>query len=143
MTTKLFTYGTLMDSRIWQRVTHQTHPATPATLSGHKRLRIIGDDYPVLLPANKEDTVQGVVYSHVSAQQIMLLDAYEGDYYDRQTVYVQQPGPAAGNPQTDLYSAQAYVLKPTYYHLADHTPWCFADFQANQYHSYCQRHFAS
>lgn len=90
----IFTYGSLMHRRVWDRVVAEEYPARPATIRGFERRRIIGEVYPALIPGAPESTVQGVVYLGVSATDLAALDHFEGDAYRR----IEVPIDAADSP---------------------------------------------
>ncbi|KAG9015085.1 hypothetical protein FRB94_004204 [Tulasnella sp. JGI-2019a] len=101
-----FFYGTLMHPAILRRVIANDGghlQICPAVLFSHTRLHIQHCDYPAVVSAdvgqkvmgNKaldpdEKTVRGVVARGLSAQDVALLDVFEGDEYRRKPVSVIQ-----------------------------------------------------
>ena len=85
MNSHIFTYGSLMFPRVWQRVVRGTYRSAPATVSDHARFAVTGQAYPgmVALPGA---AVRGLVYFDVGAADIALLDAFEGEAYRRDVV---------------------------------------------------------
>ncbi|MFN0181559.1 MAG: gamma-glutamylcyclotransferase family protein [Gemmatimonadales bacterium] len=84
----VFTYGSLMYRRVWDRVVAGEYPARPGTIRGFERRRIVGEVYPALVPGSPERSVGGVVYLGVSAADLAALDQFEGEAYRRIEVVV-------------------------------------------------------
>ncbi len=84
----LFAYGTLMFPEVWARVLGEGHEGIPARLTGFKRFRISGEDYPGAVKSSADDFVRGIVYMSVSESDMEMLDLYEGELYRRETVTV-------------------------------------------------------
>jgi gamma-glutamylcyclotransferase (GGCT)/AIG2-like uncharacterized protein YtfP len=93
--TGLFAYGSLMWPAILARVCQGPHPhgldslpaAEAALLLDHVRLRVRGEDYPGLRPQPGAQ-VEGRLYRPLSDSAWPLLDAFEGDEYERVPVPV-------------------------------------------------------
>jgi cation transport regulator ChaC len=68
----VFTYGSLMYRRVWEHVITCTYPSCSGVIHGYARRRIGGKTYPALVQA-APDTVEGVVYLHVSARDLAAL----------------------------------------------------------------------
>lgn len=89
-----FTYGTLMWPDIMARVCGPAAPADApraATLAGHARHPVRGEDYPGMIPA-EGGTVVGRLYLDLPEEAWARLDAFEGDAYERREVLVTLPG---------------------------------------------------
>ncbi|MFG6469264.1 gamma-glutamylcyclotransferase family protein [Roseateles sp. BYS87W] len=82
-----FTYGSLMWADIMARVCGREFASEPASLAGHARHPVRGQDYPGLRPA-EGSTVAGRLYRDVDAAAWARLDAFEGDDYERTPVTV-------------------------------------------------------
>ena len=92
-----FFYGTLMAPPVLHRVIHGTsRPSaeeasrttfTPALLQEFRRHRVAGCDYPAIRP-HAGSTVRGSLVSGLEAIDLMRLDIFEGDQYDRRDVKV-------------------------------------------------------
>ncbi|KAA1073432.1 hypothetical protein PGT21_012003 [Puccinia graminis f. sp. tritici] len=90
----MFFYGTLMNEHILERVIGRPINKLniqPAQLSGYCRFKIRDAHYPGLIPASaaevalkrpptlEEQTVTGMIVSGLSASDVTLLDAFEGE----------------------------------------------------------------
>ncbi|MEB4591450.1 gamma-glutamylcyclotransferase family protein [Candidatus Thiothrix sp. Deng01] len=112
----IFTYGSLMFDRVWARVVKGCYASQSATLHGHQRLAVRGEDYPAAIPASQHFSITGVLYLSVSSVDIKRLDDFEGEYYLR------LPAPVTtANGHTRL--AETYILKPSYRHIAEPFAW--------------------
>ena len=85
----IFTYGSLMFPEVWTRVTGLTRPGLPARLTGHAARRIQGAAYPALVPCPGALT-EGILYEDVPPSAVALLDAFEGDFYERLLLEITQ-----------------------------------------------------
>ncbi|MFG6460371.1 gamma-glutamylcyclotransferase family protein [Roseateles sp. DXS20W] len=82
-----FTYGSLMWADIMGRVCGHEVAGEPASLAGHRRHPVRGQDYPGLRPAAGA-TVPGVLYRDVTEAAWARLDVFEGEEYERVDVVV-------------------------------------------------------
>ena len=82
-----FTYGSLMWADIMARVCGREFASEPASLAGHSRHPVRGQDYPGLRPA-AAGLVPGRLYRDVDATAWTRLDAFEGEEYERVEVLV-------------------------------------------------------
>lgn len=87
MTAHCFTYGSLMWADIMARVCGREFACEPASLAGHRRHPVRGQDYPGLRPA-PGGQVAGRLYRDVDAAAWARLDAFEGEEYERVDVVV-------------------------------------------------------
>lgn len=110
----LFTYGSLMFSPVWSRVVDGQYQQTPAQLNDYQRLAVIGEGYPVALPAPGHQ-IEGILYLNLAFPDLERLDMFEGKYYSRAAVTV--------STTKGSIDAQTYVLKPEYGHIAAPHPW--------------------
>jgi gamma-glutamylcyclotransferase (GGCT)/AIG2-like uncharacterized protein YtfP len=116
--THLFTYGSLMFENVWHKLVKGNYLAQKATLHGYERRAIKDDVYPVIFKANT--LVEGVVYYDVSDEDLVILDTFEGEYYERKEVELLV--------ESTPIKASAYILKEAYFHLIDTKPWSDALF---------------
>ena len=87
MTAHAFTYGSLMWADIMGRVCGREFAGEPASLAGHRRHPVRGQDYPGL-QADAAGTVPGVLYRDVTEAAWERLDAFEGAEYERVDIVV-------------------------------------------------------
>jgi len=125
----LFTYGSLMFEPVWSRLVSGHYPASPASLAGFVRRCVKDESYPVIFRGLPTDTVEGVLYRNLTAGDLDLLDAFEGDYYVREAVTLRLPDGSA-------CPAQTYVLKDQYRHLADDREWDVDRFASTDIHHF-------
>jgi gamma-glutamylcyclotransferase (GGCT)/AIG2-like uncharacterized protein YtfP len=84
----LFAYGTLMFPEVWRRVVGRDFRTQRATVNGYVALRATGQLFPVLVPADVEETLAGLVYFDLDDSVFAMLDEFESDLYDRSSVDV-------------------------------------------------------
>ena len=106
MTLPLFVYGSLRDPRVRTRVLGERPDLTtcPATLIGHERQRVPSFDYPFLVPADADASVDGELILGLRDSDFPILDHYEdvddGVYLrDRVTVETAD-GPVDGSVES-------------------------------------------
>lgn len=114
----LFTYGSLMFEDVWNRLVRGHYLSQQATLHGFARRSIKHDEYPVIFHADEQ--VEGVVYYDINEEDMRILDAFEGEYYERQDVEL--------SVKDTSVRACVYVLKERYFDLIDQKPWSEALF---------------
>lgn len=73
----LFAYGTLADPAFAARLLERAPDHEPARLLDFERLHLEGFDYPTVFEAAGE-TVDGLAYRDLAAEEIERIDAYEG-----------------------------------------------------------------
>ncbi|KAK9454663.1 hypothetical protein V1511DRAFT_358284 [Dipodascopsis uninucleata] len=59
----------------------------PATLEGFSRSALIDEDYPAVI-AKSGEHVNGILVRNLSKDQVITLDKFEGDEYERQQVEI-------------------------------------------------------
>jgi len=120
MTKNLFAYGTLMCEDIMLAVTGQRFSRNAGFLRDYQRRRIKGEVYPGLIP-KPGGIVEGIVYRDVSDAAWDLLDAFEGEMYQRQIVRV------SIEDSTSL-EAHTYVIRPEFKDRLGSGEWDFEKF---------------
>ena len=120
----IFTYGSLMYDAVWQRVVGVDYDKVRATIHGYRRRAIKGETYPALIPGNKNETVDGVLYFAVRAADIDRLDRFEGDYYRRIHLHCRL---ADGR----IIEAEGYRFKDKFRHLVEDNPWNTEAFESS------------
>ncbi|MEZ7934944.1 MAG: gamma-glutamylcyclotransferase [Sulfurospirillum sp.] len=116
--THLFTYGSLMFEDVWNRLVRGNYLSQKATLMGYARRSVKNDEYPVIFQAN--ELVEGVVYYDITEEDMITLDAFEGEYYERKEVELLV--------KNEPVNAYVYVLKEHYFDIIDPKPWSEAHF---------------
>ena len=129
----VFTYGSLMFESVWKRVVQGDYPSSHASLDGYRRLSVINETYPALVPVPGTHSIQGVVYQGVSHDDIGRLDEFEGDYYRREEVEVI----IAGGQRMISYT---YVFRPEYQQLLSTRDWNPDTFRRNGLDAFLQRY---
>lgn len=125
---KVFVYGTLLLPNIMEAVTGSSYESMPATLEGYRRLRMKNEVFPGII-ADPEASTKGKLYLGVDARALNLLDAFEGDLFDRQLLSV-----TAENG--DRCQAYVYIV-PAWNssHLED-KPWSLKTFMQDDYENF-------
>lgn len=116
----IFTYGSLMCNDIMFGVSGCEAESCKATLKDYYRSKIKNEEYPAVLPRFKAE-VEGILYFDLSESAIARLDAFEGEYYDRQGVQV-------WTGENVAKAAMIYVIKPQYYNLLTYSEWSYDRF---------------
>ena len=84
----LFTYGTLMFPEVWRRIALSEAVSERASLAGFAIYRVKDAVFPGILRAREVDRVEGVLYRDLNEEMLFELDAYESDFYSRESVWV-------------------------------------------------------
>lgn len=116
--THLFTYGSLMFEDVWNRLVKGNYLSQKATLNGFARRSVKEDEYPVIFQA--DELVEGVVYYDINEEDMVILDTFEGEYYERTEVELLV--------KNELIRACVYVLKEKHFDIIDPKPWSEALF---------------
>ncbi|KAH8929276.1 PLP-dependent transferase, partial [Atractiella rhizophila] len=123
-TSAFFFYGTLMNTRILNRVlkSKESRPSKQAILKGYTRHKVYGCDYPAVIPGTeKESSVLGVVVEGLDAREVEYLDIFEGSEYERQVVTVEL------TDTEESLVAQIYIWISPRSHL-ENAEWNYDDF---------------
>ena len=110
MLLNIFTYGTLMFQPVWLKVTGILCKSQNARVYGFKRKAVKNQLYPVLLPAEKNQVVPGVIYFDIDEYVLKILAYY-------------RTGVEALVNENHMIKAQTYVLKKEYYSVIDNRKW--------------------
>ena len=122
MSSRCFTYGSLMCADIMTRVCGHATDACNAVLAGHSRHPVRGEDYPAIVP-DEGGRVVGRLYAGIGASAWERLDSFEGHQYERRLVTVT----LQDEQQLDAW---AYVFRPQYGALLGPGDWDFEAFVA-------------
>lgn len=118
----LFIYGTLQDADILGAVLGRPVDVTMlrrARAPHYRAVAFPGRVYPALVPATA-DTASGLLLENLSALDLAVLDAFEGEEYRRESITVVVDGPPL--------IADAYL--PVEAIAADAPAWSLADWTA-------------
>ncbi|WFB37383.1 gamma-glutamylcyclotransferase [Kiritimatiellota bacterium B12222] len=123
MNQTLFAYGTLQHPDIISFVLDRVPPHQPALLHDFARYAIKGQDFPGLISQPGAQT-EGTAFYEISLTEWEMLDRYESDLYERQTVAML---PQNGPPE----SAEVYILPPHNHHVLSTTLWELKNYRPN------------
>jgi len=125
----LFTYGTLTFPEVWQRIAVQEAVAERAELTGFAIYRVRDAVFPGIVRASQEDVVAGVLYRDLDDETMFELDAYESDFYRRDTVsVVTQMG--------ESQECQVYIVPESRRDMLTDEPWDAKWFAEHKLESY-------
>lgn len=112
---KVFTYGTLQLPHVMRAVTGDVFPSKPARLHDYARYCIRGRVYPGLRREPGRFT-DGILYENVPPRALKALDAFEDDFYRRESLTVITPEGIA-------VDAEVYIVPPAHYGLLVPRSW--------------------
>ena len=115
----LFVYGTLQIPVVFRAVAGFDRSGEPAWLEGYARYCIADRPYPGIWPEPGART-DGLLYRGLDRATLDRLDAFEDDFYRRETLPVRTP---AG-----IVAAATYVVAPDFGGLLLRRPWSLAGF---------------
>jgi len=121
--TRLFVYGTLMNDEVMSELIGRIVESSTATLAEFKCLSVSGQSYPGIRPS-KGSRVDGLLLHGLSRAEMKILDNYEGDQYQLESVSVDV---RVDRPVKCL----TYVFKPEFYHQLSDESWCNHAFRKN------------
>lgn len=127
----IFVYGTLMFDEVWRQLISNHYRRIDAELTGFKRLKVKGEDYPGIIPSEGK-RVSGELIFNVSTDDVKQLDIFEGEYYRRDKVTIIS-GKIA-------YLAETYVFKERYCSLLSKEEWSARAFQKSGLSSFLARY---
>ncbi len=104
-TEDVFAYGTLMLPEIVRALLERVPEGESARIAGYIRHPIRGEAYPGVI-AQPGSAVDGVLWHGLRADEMALLDAWEGPYYERRRIAVHPRSALDGGP----LSAWAWVV---------------------------------
>ena len=121
MSNTLFVYGTLMNPEVLLAVTGRQFDAFSAVLKGYRRVAVIDQLYPAILP-DKNGVVTGQLITGLTNEDQRLLDQFEGDYYQAEHVKVSLV-------DGEKVNCICYVFKNEYLHLLSDNEWSNESFR--------------
>ena len=133
--------GTLMAPEVLTRVIYgvTNHPNVnrltirPALLTGYRRHRVLGCDYPAII-SHENSTVRGSYVTGLTDADLLRLDIFEGSQYTREVVTVkvfenvELKDDVADDAEGEQLTAETYVWKPGQGDLEDQE-WDFEHFK--------------
>lgn len=119
----VFTYGTLMFPEVWQAAVGRSFTTIRGVVRGFAIYRVCDAVYPGVIASKATCVVEGLVYLDVDVASIAKLDAFESDFYERQTIAV------ACVDGREL-PADCYVVPLAARHVLTTEPWSAAEFVA-------------
>lgn len=129
----LFAYGTLAVPRVLEALTGHRFQGRPATLPGHVRYRVRGRVHPAAI-ARADGATDGILYEDVDAAAWPILDAFEGEGYERRSRSVVLHD---GNERR----AFVYLLRRDQEHTLTSEDWKIEEFErrhASRYEALCR-----
>jgi gamma-glutamylcyclotransferase (GGCT)/AIG2-like uncharacterized protein YtfP len=106
MLDRVFCYGTLCAPEVMRRIIGREISPTPAVLEDYTCYLLRDQRYPAAVPAEGA-ALEGLVYSGLSALELMRLDRYEGMEYRRLRVSVM-------TLEGHRTHAWVYIIRPQY-----------------------------
>ena len=113
---RLFLYGTLQVPEVWAAVVRKPLVGTPDRLVGYRRRTLLGRTYPGIV-ADPSAVTDGLVVDGVTDDEVVVLDAFEDEQYERLEVELE-----SGT------RAWAYVIAPGYEDEMSDEHWDLDDF---------------
>ena len=131
--TPIFVYGTLSSPNVVQTLLGKTIPTPfrPAWIENYSRHPVRGHLFPGMIP-NQGRQVHGCILENLSALDIRLLDWFEGEEYERETIqiYISE---ASNVEKSSLIHAETYIWKPHLLNELDQSKeW--------SYDNFCKKH---
>ncbi len=111
----LFVYGTLMWPQVLRTLTGSSWVTEDAVLIGFKRCRIKGAVYPGI-KKDSTSSVKGKVVRGLGEKEILILDQFEGDAYERIRVQVK----TGSNKEEEVFT---YIIREAYKHILSDQEW--------------------
>ena len=131
---KLFVYGSLQHPCVWQKLLAKktSFNDSSAVLQGWKAVQVRREVYPGLVQA-AHSQVQGVIKSGLSKEDLLKLDVFEGQQYQRVLLTVND---TQGQKQRVFVyqTKKAHVI-----HLSNKT-WCYQTFRQRGLQSFLKRY---
>lgn len=105
-----------MFEQVWCQVVSASYDKVDAKLYGYKRKKVVNETYPAIVPGKEKNFVEGMLYLHVTDKDILKLDTFEGEYYQREISECELPG-------SKLVQTYVYVFKEEYRKLLADEYW--------------------
>ncbi|KAK9462689.1 uncharacterized protein V1516DRAFT_694750 [Lipomyces oligophaga] len=105
---------------------------TPATLAGYTRSSLSDESYPAIIASSEDSEVTGILVQNITWAQLVTLDKFEGDEYERKTVVVKLDG------SNEVVEAQCYVWVDDIARLTG-VDWDFSDFMKKRFSNWIEK----
>ena len=115
-TAHVFAYGTLLFPDVWHRVVRGAYDRVPARIHGFSRRRLRDALFPAVVSACLTESVRGVLYLEVSADDLERIDRFEGPWYEKKTV-------ACTREDGRIVPARVYVIDPKHRYRIEARTW--------------------
>ena len=115
LTNRLFCYGTLQIPEVIQTVTGRVYLGVTARLLDFAIYRVKNARYPGIVYSPDKETT-GILYSGVTEEELIILDLFEGDLYERICLDVI-------GPKRKIQKAWVYVVPETKKEKLTNEPW--------------------
>ena len=132
-TRSVFVYGTLMAPEVMQTMLARVPPAPLAcVLKGYSRHPVQDAPFPAIIPQSNL-RVDGLLYRHLTPEDVQALDFFEDEGQEYQRIDVQVHD---ASDETKVYEAQAYLWHKPHQALDTTRAWDFDHFRETQLRSY-------
>jgi gamma-glutamylcyclotransferase (GGCT)/AIG2-like uncharacterized protein YtfP len=128
---RLFCYGTLQIPDVIHAVVGRHFRGRHATLAGYTALTVRGAEYPGLRPLPGRH-IAGQVYSGLTADELAILDRFEGGLYARRRLTVR----LADGRRRGVW---VYVVKPALIRRLSPAGWDRREFRRRRFRRFMQR----
>jgi gamma-glutamylcyclotransferase (GGCT)/AIG2-like uncharacterized protein YtfP len=129
----LFAYGTLQLPEVMLAVTGQHFTAYPARLYGYSRHSLRGRSFPGIRPT-PEASVDGLLFVNIDALSWQKLDAFEDDFYQRETITV------ITLADQQQWTAHSYIVQAPAYDLLLPEAWSLEHFKQRNLDDFLRHH---
>lgn len=117
-----FAYGSLINQTVWKSVVKNNYKSIQGFLTGYSRKYLKGEEYPGIIKNEENSSIEGLIYFQVNEEDMYRLDLFEGEYYKREIVLVQDVNKSS-------YKCFTYLLKKEYQYLLTEKTWTYEEFQ--------------
>ena len=128
----VFTYGSLMNQRVFTSLIKPEKVRSAANLSDFKRTKIKGAEYPAIRPS-LGDMVNGLVWFDLTFDELAILDEFENSEYERKLVDVELENGG-------YVEAYAYIFRSEYSGYLSSEPWSLDEFEEQNLLAFMTRH---
>lgn len=120
----IFCYGSLMYPEVWNLVVEGDYKQQQAQIFGYRRKKIKNEEYPGIIAAKKEDSVEGIIYFNVCNDDLKRLDLFEGNQYIRVEVN-------CFLSSNSYFKSHTYIINSHHQTIVDDEDWDKQQFEQN------------